>query len=89
MKKTIKLTESDMFRIVKRIISEQTVPTLRGSNNPIGMSQRDIDMKMKLRNIKSEMRSLLDYNETDPNEIARRCDRMVELCNKMKSMVQR
>jgi hypothetical protein len=46
-------------------------------------------MKKTIKLTESEMRSLLDYNETDPNEIARRCDRMVELCNKMKLMVQR
>ena len=49
MKKVIKLTESDLYRIIKRVISEQDPPT--GSSTTTTTTQRP-----------TQLRRLKDYN---------------------------
>ena len=78
MKKTIKLTESDLIRLVKRVISEQFDGEIKGPQNnfdgEIKSPQNNVDsgyeeLKSRLNSYKNEMDEFLDELKSSGTKI--------------------
>ena len=81
MRNTIRLTERDLMRLVKRIINEQTPPpgVLTQTGPPSGPNRR-IDLKSELENKINQLFSGQDYEVMGIPEI---CERIKRICSEM------
>ena len=67
MKKTIKLTESDLIRLVKRVISEQFDGEIKGPQNNVDSGYEEL--KSRLNSYKNEMDEFLDELKSSGTKI--------------------
>jgi len=77
MRNTIRLTERDLMRLVKRIINEQGMGVNAPSGPPSG-PDKQIDLKSELKNTINQFFSRQDYEVMDMPEI---CDRIKGICS--------